>query len=622
MNTSNHTLIPEVSSLAELFEVQPQRDIIEWAQNSIDFTDDVSAERARLDLSLSPFLIEPLRVWDFSGKIREVSICGIEQHGKTLLEVIGILYNFVYNPCSNLCVYPSDEDASDINKTKYEPLIRKIPSLAAELARPFSSKKDRYIFGAATMFFQGAGKKIMSKACKIVVLDEEDHYPVVGMLDAGEDARKRGRSYSESMLYRVCTPTTAEGPIWRSFLSGSQGYWTLRCQNCGKLTMRSCDLHNLQFESVFDEARGIYTPVSDSIRLVCPVCFHEHTESDKSTMNQFGDYVHRFPERKELHPSFQFGALASQFPFMSWERIASKILECGKRADIKAHYELDNSYRGLPYSPRRISRDELENIKDHLYHNPPKPEEIEMVFAVSDTQDLFSPTGIFALDVHDNLFLLEYKNIDYLSLGVEERERLEMNTGNHIETVEEFVRKPRLGINPLFHVVDYRGHRQSEILRYADRNRNVIMYAGDTRKPIPWKPSSSHPRMMIVDAKAYQKVLLFQLYAQKNKETNFLYLPDTLEDETVKEITCVQPDNTRKSGHLYENWAPQGDAVHDAFDVLKMAYFGVEWAIQSLRRERFRIGKSQAILRRWQNSPVRKPAPAQVQHSSGWISSF
>lgn len=595
------------AALAPVFDrrwqVQPHRDVIEWAQESIDFSDDVSAERDRLDLELSPFLIEPLRAWDFSGKIREVAVCGIEQHGKTLLEVIGVLYNFIDKPCSNLCVYPSDEDAADINKTKYEPLIRKIPALSAELDRPFSSKKDRYIFGAATMFFQGAGKKIMSKACKIVVLDEEDHYPVVGMLDAGEDARKRGRSYSESILYRVCTPTTAEGPIWRAFLAGSQGYWTLRCQHCGKLTMRSCDFSNFQFESYYDETRKIYLPVSGSERLICPDCKHEHREEDKAKMNRTGAYVHRFPDRRDLAPSFQFGALASQFPFMSWDRIAGKILECGKRADIKAHYELDNSFKGLPYKEREIATEDLENLKSHFFHDAPKLDEIEMCFVVSDTQDTFSPTGVFALDCNDNLYLMEYANIPYLKLNPDERAEIQRRDGERVRTVEDVLNTPVRfdggSLLPLFHVIDYRGHRQREIAGYAANDRRVIMYAGSHLTFGTWKTAKENPRMIIVDAKNFQGLLIRQLYNQKNRESCYLYLTDTLDRKYQAEISCVQPDKTRKSGHLPENWAPAGDAVHDAFDVLKMAYFAVDFAVNAFRRDRFRVGKSPALLRRW-----------------------
>ena len=98
--------------------------------------------------------------------------------------------------------------------------------------------------------------------------------------------------------------------------------------------MRSCDFSNFQFESYYDETRKIYMPVSGSERLICPECKHEHREPDKVKMNRNGAYVHRFPERKDLQPSFQFGALASQFPFMSWDRIAGKMQSAGKVHDI------------------------------------------------------------------------------------------------------------------------------------------------------------------------------------------------------------------------------------------------------------------------------------------------
>lgn len=588
-------------------------DIIDWAKENIDFSEDASAERSRIDFDLSPFLVEPLRCWDFSGKIREVAVCGIEQHGKTLLEVIGVLYNFLDKPTSNLCVYPSEEAAADINRTKYLPLIRKIPALAAELERPFSMKKDQYIFGAATMFFQGAGIKIMSKSCKIRVADEEDQFPVVKNLMASEDIRKRGRSYSESIFYRVCTPTEENGPIWQAFMAGSQGYWTLRCLKCGKLTMRSCDFRNFQFESVFDDERGMYLPVCDSIRLICPECHHEHREPDKREMNIRGAYVHRFPDRIDLRPSFQFGALCSQFPSMSWAVIAAKVLECGRRSDVKAHYELDNSFKGLPYKPREISTEDCQNLKAHFYHARPPASTVEMVFVVSDTQDTFSPTGVFALDASDNLWLLEYANIPHLWLGQEERERMERQIGEKIRTVEDITNTPQRfpgseePIFPVFSVVDYRGHRQPEIRDYARTHKKVIMYAGAGGRMVDsWHPSSKDPRMMIVNAKAYQRTLIWHLYKQRSKTSDYLYLPDDLPDDTQKEIVCVQPDRTRKSGHLPENWAPEHDAVHDAFDVIKMAYFAVDFAIQSFRRDRFRIGQSPALLRRWRAQDERR----------------
>lgn len=144
-------------------------------------------------------------------------------------------------------------------------------------------------------------------------------------------------------------------------------------------------------------------------------------------------------------------------------------------------------------------------------------------------------------------------------------------------------------------------------MTYAMSRRNVIMYAGTaTRTTVTWKPSAKNQRMILVDAKAFQRVLIWQLYKQKNKQMNYLWLPDTLPRETQAEITCVQPSNKSKGGHLFENWEPEHDAVHDAFDVLKMAYFAVDFAIASFRRERFRLGKSPALLRRWRAADERK----------------
>ena len=610
MNDGNPAKLPLsiADSLADFVRgaltVTERRDILAWCEENIDFSDDISSERKQFDISLSPFLKDPLRAWQFNGKIREVTVCGIEQHGKTMLEVFGVLYSMVYNPCSMLCIYPSDDLAADINRTKYVPLVKHIPQLAAELARFRSVRKDRYIFGGSTMFFQGAGAKVMSRSCKIRVADEEDQFPVVKNLDAVEDLRKRGRSYSESILYRVCTPTENTGSIWRAFLAGSQGYWTLRCRNCGELTMRSCDFGNFQFESSFDDDRGVYTVKPDSIRLICPKCHHEHVEADKRWMNLEGAYVHQFKDRIDLKPSFQFGALCSQFPSMSWTKIAEKILECGKRSDIKAHYELDNSFKGLPYTPRTISADDCRHLQQHFYRADqlPPADEIEFIFLVSDTQDDFSPTGVFALDIHDNLWLLEYGNITHLWLTGGDREAIESRTGERVRTVEDILNSEISihgeKIRPLFHVLDYRGHRQKEIAGYATAHKQAILYAGAGMRQLePFKNSHKSRRLFYVSAHLYQKQLIWALYRQRDKTGDYLYLPEGLDAKYQAEIVSVQPDRTSKNGHLPENWRPEHDAVHDAFDVCKMAYFARDFAFSLLPPTMFRRRLSPGLRR-------------------------
>ena len=75
-----------------------------------------------------------------------------------------------------------------------------------------------------------------------------------------------------------------------------------------------------------------------------------------------------------------------------------------------------------------------------------------------------------------------------------------------------------------------------------------------------------------------------------------MYFVPGLPDAVLAEISAVKPDKSSKWGHLRSNWTP-GEAVHDAFDVLKMAYFGLDLAWRTLPRGRFRVGESPKLLK-------------------------
>ena len=53
------------------------------------------------------------------------------------------------------------------------------------------------------------------------------------------------------------------------------------------------------------------------------------------------------------------------------------------------------------------------------------------------------------------------------------------------------------------------------------------------------------------DAKKFQAELIFNLYFQQNAETNFLFLPETIDEKDLEEITAFQPDSEKRNGNLY-----------------------------------------------------------------------
>lgn len=232
MKKNQKVLFDLASELRKYFQLQAFEPIIPWAMKNINFSSDVSAQRNFLDFDLYPYQIDPIQTWEDLDHIKEVVVVAPEQMGKTNCYIIGLLWRMIFDPCQSMIVYPSDSLAAESNSTKIKPLMKHIPQLKAELARPRSFRSDRYAFSNLVSYFQGSGTKIVSKSCKVVIADELDAWAVIGKMDNLADLKKRTRSYDSSMTYLVCTPSEENGRIWKEFLNSSQGYWYLRCKEC------------------------------------------------------------------------------------------------------------------------------------------------------------------------------------------------------------------------------------------------------------------------------------------------------------------------------------------------------------------------------------------------------
>ena len=106
--------------------------------------------------------------------------------------------------------------------------------------------------------------------------------------------------------------------------------------------------------------------------------------------------------------------------------IANAHLESGKHSDIETQTTFDNSFRGLPYKRREVTKEDFEKLRTHCWnqHEAPGLDNVEMVFMVADTQDNRSVVGIFALDVMDNIYLLDAKEVQHLLLNEDERKKI------------------------------------------------------------------------------------------------------------------------------------------------------------------------------------------------------
>lgn len=263
-----------------------------------------------------------------------------------------------------------------------------------------------------------------------------------------------------------------------------------------------------------------------------------------------------------------------------------------------------------------MTKEDFEKIRLHCWRTDESPsmKNIEMLFLVADTQDAFSVVGIFGLDVNSNLYLIESKRVEHLILTNEEREKInsvrktEAFNNNQpyvpVETVEDILKKQYLvengiGIPITFALLDRQGHRTNDVQYFADHCPNVLMYQGASLQTANWRVSDNNKRLILANAKSFQSILIYYLYSQKKRKENYLYFHPDIADDVLKEIVCVKPDNSKKFGSDPSNWVPQGDSVHDFFDVCKMAYVALDVAIQTFNIKRWRFGQASLIRRRW-----------------------
>ena len=494
-----------------------------WASENIIFSSPKDPIQGHLDLVRSPFLIDPINSWDLDGVTgtREVTFCAPEQVGKTAIAYAGALWASCRRPGTVLIYYTSDEKSRLANVTKLKPIIRNVRELRPYLDLPNAETNREYRLGPAQIFFGGAGKRISSLSSMYNVADEIDDWITRPGVDTLANLRKRARAFSPGFLLKICTPkgTERQSRIWREFLASSQGYWHLRCQHCGELTMRSCDIHNLKFELGEKQEKGVHPlPVPDSIRLVCPKCGHAHVEAEKAAMIRDGAYIHRYPDHtNEL--GFQVGLLASQFESASWFNIAKAQSRAGKSGDEEAQRYFDNSVRGLPFKPRKLDTGCERALRTHQVATP-DASAIRWRFLAADTQEDHFWYVVRGVDTHLNSYLLDCG-------------RLATTEELRAAIIGQYCGGPLLAS-----IIDEGGHRQDEVRTLANSLSRVYTYKGNTSIRAKWRISEDYNRLILGHAEHWRVALLQKMYAAARTDSYYWYTTEAMTDDYIKQLSA------------------------------------------------------------------------------------
>jgi hypothetical protein len=508
----------------------------------------------------------------------------VEQTGKTLIWVLVFLYRLANLPGVSLITYESDDDAAEKNKEMVEPLMKGIPQLAAELARPNSkhlSPPACYAFTDSTSYFGGAGKAITSKTVAKGYSDEFERWPSivsekrqVEVQDNVSNVDKRMRSVLGAQHMLTSSAGTYAGPTGTEWRRGSRGTYQMCCVQCNHLEP-SHNLLCLQWEKLED---GSLRP--ETIRWICPACKYEHTEAEAFKLNEVGRacYIHEFPEREATTPSFQWGALACpRAPGLNWQYIAETITEAGRRGTLALQAEVDNSIRGLWHMKRKATTMHTAKVLERCAPFP-DPEKLALVLWSSDSQDEGWFWTMSGFDQLENMYVLNYG-------ACRSQEELDLAWENRWEEL-----LPALG------VIDEGGHRSKAVQRFVASRKGLYSYKGATQAVAPhsgkyYRLNAAEDRLL-VRAKHYQAELLHQLHFQPKTPRNCLYLPpDLAPDSDMVEHLCAMRRTKNKNlqdPDNLENWVNENRDDH-YFDCLKQTLVLWDFAKETLALRFWRL---------------------------------
>ena len=573
-----------------------------WVEKNIDLSLDNTCDMGGLvDLNYTPYLREPLTFWEREFRSK-MTLVGVEQTGKSSVWKWGLLFKHNHSPQPTLVVYPSDADAADTNQDSFEPLMSGIPQMSLELDRPKVKRKDCYKFSAGPIYFQGGGADIISKPQGVVIGDEADfwmqHFEQV---DNVKNMDKRTRTFRNALRVLVCSINQKKAKksiIWNEFKKfSSQGYWHLGCMKCNALTMRSADVHNMQWE--LDEDENI---IQESIRLICPKCERKHEEKEKREMGIHGGYIHTHPELIRDHVGYQWGAIASQMPGLDWLEIARTQMNSGRSANFEDQLLFWNSYRGIPFDMKASNP-----MKQQLTERQiplPDPKIIENVFMCADTQDDCFYYRIRAIDSDKNMYSLTpaIKAITF-------------------EELDKAWQAEYLGIKPIMGIIDVGGHRPEEVEKWVANKKNFYGYRGDPRVAKEYDYVDGKPKVLRANPYPYQVQLLYYMYIQKNRANNYWYLHPEETDEYFDMMLDVKsPKKHATRDTEFKDWKPSSGNDH-CFDCEKLFFLILKVAKNKLTPAEWRLGKIKDYIR-VVRPPASAPPPMKSPFGSGGVRMF
>ena len=358
-----------------------------WAAENLVVPDGPRAGE-KWDLSLTPYIKEPLDFLGPDSGVNEIAVMKSAQTGFTLLLIAAAGHTIDRDPCRIAILQPTDGALSEFNREKLEPAIKATPALRhrvqAQTSRGTGSTtySKRFPGGSLSLLLASSAADLRSKTIKKLLRDEIDEYDddLDGQGSPIDISDGRLLSFLASGDWKkadISTPTIKGGSkIEKRHESGDKRRWHVTCPHC------TTDGAPSEFVFEFGESFRFSQTWPHRAHYVAPCCGSIIEAHHKNALVRGGRWV-ASDTRPGAFPSYHFDVFSS--PFVPWDEIAKTIVATGDDpTKLKTFWNL---WLGLPFEIKGDAPDHvrlLERREAFLKgHVPPRG---LMLVAAADVQ--------------------------------------------------------------------------------------------------------------------------------------------------------------------------------------------------------------------------------------------
>ena len=198
----------------------------------------------------------------------------------------------------------------------------------------------------------------------LIIMDELDEapYELANQGDPEHLFSMRGITARNLKIFKLSTPTTTQGRIYKNFLAGDQRYYNCQCPICGELQVLTMMYGGRDYglfgrSEVKDKITQI---IPESVRYTCQHCKKEIFEYQKQDMLTGGKWI---PTARPINPayrSYHISNLMSPIAFFSWVKVMQNFCETDFGQKITSLKSFMINILGEPWEARTEKRNYLD----------------------------------------------------------------------------------------------------------------------------------------------------------------------------------------------------------------------------------------------------------------------